>query len=252
MRIIFLFISILLFAQESFAYTFVKEKIGATRAEYFSIPHDDSYHVIASASNTGTSLRALIETVGGVAGINGAYFIPRDYTKLPDTTNTVRIIRYDGFSYSKYFPDTGPNAIFGFLHDGTPILAQNNIWWEKTLRQNYHSGMLLDIEYGIANFPILLFGARDMLSLYERTTLITEKMRAKSSKTFICRTEKNDIKMWILKNISLMNVPSVLLSLGCTDAINLDNGGSLAIYDKQKYIYGPGRNIMDGFVIVKK
>ena len=55
--------------------------------------------------------------------------------------------------------------------------------------------MLLDIEYGIANFPILLFGARDMLSLYEHTTLITEKMRAKSSKTFICRTEKNDIKM---------------------------------------------------------
>ena len=49
-----------------------------------------------------------------------------------------------------------------------------------------------------------------------------------------------------------MNVPSVLLSLGCIDAINLDNGGSLAIYDKQKYIYGPGRNIMDGFVIVKK
>ena len=63
-------------------------------------------------SNTGTSLKSLVERGKGVAGINGAYFTPRDYTGKPDTTNTVRIMLGDGKSYSKYFPDTGVNGIF--------------------------------------------------------------------------------------------------------------------------------------------
>ena len=49
----------------------------------------------------------------------------------------------------------------------------------------------------------------------------------------------------------MLDVSAFISRFGCVDAINLDNGGSLAMYDKSKYIVGPGPNIMDAFVIVK-
>lgn len=58
--------------------------------------------------------------------------------------------------------------------------------------------------------------------------------------------------MGTIDAISMLDVPLFIKKFGCVDAINLDNGGSLAMYDKKKYVVGPGRNIMDAFVIVKK
>lgn len=164
----------------------------------------------------------------------------------------MRIIDGDGFSYSRYFPDTGINGIFGFLRDSTPILVQNNIYGEKSLRDNFHSGMILELESGIANFPILLASGANLVPRYDVLGLITAKMKAISTKSFICRTEKNEVKMGTIEKISMLDLPDFIRKFGCVDAINLDNGGSLGMYDRGKYIVRPGRNIMDGFVIVKK
>jgi hypothetical protein len=186
-----------------------------------------------------------------VAGINGAYFIPRDYTNLPDSTNTVRIMNSDGFSFSRYYPDTGINGIFGFDSQNIPMLVQNNIYGEKLLRDNYNSGMLLEIKSGIANFPILLANGVNLVPRYDNLGLITAKMKVVSTKSFICRTSANDIKMGTVSKISMLDLSDFISRFGCIDAISLDNGGSLAMYDRSKYIVGPGRNIMDAFVIVK-
>jgi len=58
--------------------------------------------------------------------------------------------------------------------------------------------------------------------------------------------------MGTIEKISMLDMPTFIRQFGCVDAINLDSGGSLAMYDKKRYIIGPGRNIMDAFVIVKK
>jgi hypothetical protein len=100
--------------------------------------------------------------------MNGAYFTPRDYSGKPDMTNTVRIMNWDAKSYSQYYPDTGVNGIFGFLSDGSPILVQNNIYSEKTLRDNYNSGRLMELESGIANFPILLASGANLVPRYDK------------------------------------------------------------------------------------
>lgn len=121
-----------------------------------------------SASNTGTNLKNLIQQKNGVAGINGAYFIPKDYTGKQDNTNTIRIMNGDGFSYSKYFPDTGVNGIFGFFADGQGVLVQNNIYGESSLRDNYNSNLLLEVRDGIANFPILLASSINLIPRYEK------------------------------------------------------------------------------------
>jgi hypothetical protein len=101
----------------------------------------------------------------------------------------------DRFSYSKYFPDTGIDGIFGFSIDSSPILVQNNIWGNKAIHDNYNSSMILEIEDGIANFPILLVNGTNIVPRYEQAGLITEKMKLPSTKSFICRTKDDGIKM---------------------------------------------------------
>lgn len=247
------FLVILLFLPfATSAYSLITKTVDGHRVRVFHIPHDDSYRVTAVASNTGSTLRSLIVSGRGVAGINGAYFLPRDYTGQPDTTNTIRIMWGNGPLYSRYFPDTGVNGIFWFLRSGLPIVIQNNIYSEKTLRDNTNSGMILEVENGIANFPILLQSGSSLMARYDRAWLITEKMKVKGTKSFICRTANDDIKMGTIGSISMVDVPDFIRRFGCVDAINLDNGGSLAMYDQGKYVVGPGRNIMDAFIIVKK
>jgi hypothetical protein len=133
-------------------------------------------------------------------------------------------MRNDGFAYSRFFPDTGINGIFGFLTDNTPILVQNNIYGERSLRDNYNASMILELESGIANFPILLSSGTNLVIRYERAGLITAKMRAKSTKSFICRTEDDAVKMGTIEKISMIDVPEFIRKFGCVDAINLDNG----------------------------
>ena len=245
-------ISIFLFPLTTSAYSLITKTVDGHRVRIFHIPAGDSYRVTAVAMNTGSTLRSFVELGSGVAGINGAYFTPRDYSGKSDSTNTVRIMDGDGLSYSRYYPDTGINGIFGFLSDNTPILVQNSIYGEAKLRDNYNSGMILELVSGIANFPILLVNSVDLVPRYNQLGLITEKMKMISTKSFICRTVKDDIKMGTVEKISMLDISTFIRQFGCVDAINLDNGGSLAMYDKKRYIVGPGRNIMDAFVIVKK
>lgn len=247
-----LFIIIFWIPFSTFAYSYITKVVDGHRVRIFHIPSTDTYRVKAVAVNTGTTLQSLIKSGRGVAGINGAYFTSRDYLGNPDTTNAVRIINGAGYLYSRYFPDTGISGIFGFLFDYSPILVQNNMYGSRDLRENFNAIFLWSIESGIANFPILLANGVSLIYQYNSLGLITDKMKMEWTKSFICRTWYDDVKMGTIDSISMMDVPDFIRQFGCMDAINLDAWGSLALYDKGKYIVGPGRNVMDAFIIVRK
>jgi hypothetical protein len=127
--------------------------------------------------------------------MNGGYFDPIDYNKIRNFSHAIRIVGGDGTVFSKYFPDSGVDGIFGITKDGNPILVQNNIYGEKSLRDNYNSGAIYTIENGIASFPILIYSGKNLLPRYDDAGLITAKMKSKNAKSFICRTADNTVKM---------------------------------------------------------
>ena len=176
-------------AQKTPSWGYKNTTISGKQIRYMSVPRNSDYTVVASTSNSGASLKSLINQVGGIAGINGAYFIPRDYTKLPDSTNAPRISGGDMKTFSRFAPDTGANVLFGWDNTGEPLVVQNNIWGESLLRQNYNSGSLLQMQSGIGNFPALLINGKDTLPLYQNTSFITPKMSGRSNKSFICFTK---------------------------------------------------------------
>jgi len=243
---------ILLIPLDASAYSLITKVADGHMVRIFHIPRNDVYRVKAVASNTGTTLQALVKKGRGVAGINAAYFLSGYNTGKPDRTNAVRIVDRIGFIYSRFYPDTGISGLFGFLSDNSPILIQNNMYGPKELKENFNVRLLWGIESGIANFPILLVSGISYIFRYNELGLITDNMKKVRTNSFICRTENGDVKMGTIENISMLDVPDFIIRFGCKDAINLDSGKSLAMYDNRKYIVGPGQNIMDAFIIVRK
>lgn len=244
---------IFIFPLTTFAYSLITKVIDGHQVRIFHIPYNDRYRVKAVATNTSTSLQNLVKNGRGVAGINGAYFTWSDRILWTfERPNSVRIINGIGFLYSRLYPDTGINWIFGFLADNTPILVQNNMYGNRELRDNFGAHLIWGIESGIANFPILLVGSVSLILKYNDLGLLTDSMKNIGTKSFICRTSINDIKMGVIENISIFEVSDFILRFDCVDAINLDATTSLTMYDKKRYIIGPGRNILDAFIIVKK
>lgn len=217
--------------------------------EYISIPKNSPFKVIAAASNTAKPLLNFIKENGAIGWINGAYFDA--YTKTPNSKST-RIINGDINTFSEFKDDTGANVIFGFDKNGDVIIAQNMIWWNKRPANNFNSDKISQIEYGIANFPLFLYNGKNIYIEYESAGLIDRKMLSKSAKNFICRTSNNDIFLGQIRSISMQNVTPILMEMWCQDALNLDSGGSSAMYFDNKFQFGPGRNIMDAFVIVPR
>jgi len=44
----------------------------------------------------------------------------------------------------------------------------------------------------------------------------------------------------------------VFKSLGATGALNLDTGGSAALYNSGRYVVGPGRDLPNAIIFAKK
>ena len=56
----------------------------------------------------------------------------------------------------------------------------------------------------------------------------------------------------VVHNATVAEVAHVLKTLGLDGALNLDSGGSTALWYNGRYIDGPGRNIPDAILFLRK
>ena len=231
-------ICFLIFSASSFtnANELIDRTVDGYKARMLKITPNSGYKIVVSATNEATTLDALVKKVGGVSGVNGAFFCPKDYPQCGGVSfsNAMRMVQGDSKTYSKYAPDTGINGFFGFDAAGGPILLKNSIWAGNP-STNFNTGALNRCENGISNFPIYLSEGKNMLSLYHSTE-IDAKMRAKSLKNFICSMADGTILMGGVQNITVFAMPNLLKKFSCQNAIALDSGGSTAMIYSGKYV----------------
>lgn len=58
-------------------------------------------------------------------------------------SNTLRVVGGSATPYSKYYPDTGINGLFGFDAQNNPILLKQSIW-AGDARTNFNTEALSD------------------------------------------------------------------------------------------------------------
>ncbi|MFH1244709.1 MAG: phosphodiester glycosidase family protein [bacterium] len=178
------------------------------------------------------SLAEHIAKSGGFAGINGAYFCPPDYAQCQGKTNSFDTLAVNGRNKLVFNRD---NNVYSTI----PLVAAYNTnlsFYDQTVQWG------VDTSGGgaIANFPRLL---RDGV---EATT----EENGKGTRGFV-GAKDGSIVIGHVFAASYADAAATLRALGLQNALNLDGGGSSALWYEGAYKVGPGRLLPTAIVLVR-
>lgn len=178
------------------------------------------------------SLAEHIAASHGFAGINGSYFCPPDYPKCQGKVNSFDTLAMNGRSKAVL---NRANNVYSVV----PLMAAygNNLsFYDQTVQWGVDNGST----GALANHPRLL---RD-------SNVATGDDSGKGVRGFIGKKD-NVIVIGHVYSASLLDTAEVLKTLGLSNAMNLDGGGSTALWYEGSYKAGPGRSLPNAIVLVK-
>jgi exopolysaccharide biosynthesis protein len=183
------------------------------------------------------SLSDYISRSGGFAGVNGPYFCPAEYPSCAGKTNSFDTLMMNKkktyFNSDNNVYSVVPAVIFS--GNGARFVGKSQEWGRDT-----------GVDAGIAAQPMLLSGGDIRFGGSG-----DPKQGSKGSRAFI-GTKDNTVYIGVVRGATVAEVAIVLKAMGLQNALNLDSGGSTALFANGKYIAGPGRNTPFGIVLVRK
>ena len=217
---------------------------------------DGEHFVVASvADEWWETIQSLTKKVWWTSSINWAFFCPKDYSNCDNTFSYYeRVFKWDGASYSQFWPDTSIRWIFWFTQDWNPLFVQNKISdTDAWLISNINSDRIWDLYFWISNFPVLLINWDDVTAW--ASEYIDSKMTWRWNRNFICSTQDwKTIYMWVVWTMNVRNMAKYLKeNFGCYNALFLDAWASSAMVYSWKVLAQGNRNIItDAFVVVDR
>jgi len=174
---------------------------------------------------------------GAFAGINGPYFCPASYPGCAGKTNSFDTLLMNKnktyFNSDNNVYSTVPAVIFS---DSSGRFVGQSLEW----------GRDTGVDSVIASQPMLLSGGNVIYGGDDEV-----KRAGKGSRSFI-GTKGSTAYIGVVHNANVAEVARVLKAMGLEYALNLDSGGSTALWSGGRYIVGPGRSTPFGILFVNK
>jgi len=183
------------------------------------------------------SLGSYAARSGAFAGINGPYFCPASYPSCAGKANSFDTLLMNRNKY--YFNSdnnvysTVPAVIFS--GNSGRFVGASQEWGRDT-----------GVDSVVASQPLLTLNGNRVFGGDGEP-----KRSGKGSRSFI-GTSGNTVYIGVVHNVSAAEMAHVLQTLGISSSLNLDSGGSTALWNSGKYIVGPGRNTPFGLLLVSK
>ncbi len=182
------------------------------------------------------SLGDYVSRSGAYAGVNGSYFCPASYESCRGKTNSFDTLAMNKnkvyLNSANNVYSTVPAVIFGY---GTIRFVGQSLEWG---RDTGADGVL-------ANYPILVQGGN---IAYSGSS--DGKLTNKGSRSFVGAIGST-VYIGVVFNATVEEVAYTLKAMGMQDALNLDDGGSTALWSGG-YKVGPGRGIPNAILFVQK
>lgn len=221
----------------------VSSEIGDFLVDIVSADLNSTRVIVDTASDSDCSndcpvlpLADYVSRNGGFAGVNGSYFCPASYPSCQGKTNTFDTLLMNKnkvyFNSENNVYSTVPVAIFGS-------------GWARFMGRSLDWGRDTNVDGVIANQPLLLSGGNIAFGGDG-----DPKKGSKGTRSFV-GVNGSTIYIGVVHNATVAEVAYALKSLGLTDALNLDSGGSTALWSGG-YKIGPGRNIPNAVIFVRK
>lgn len=182
------------------------------------------------------SLASFIGENGGFAGINGTYFCPPDYASCAGKVNSYDMPIYSTTLKKWLNQDKLPwfnRAMFAFA-GSTPYFYQ----------QTYQYGSLGGLTAAIANFPGLVYNGGKIVGNYT----LTSAQNTKGNRGGIA-TKGGTVYLVVARSASVSDLANIMIAMGVTHGLNLDGGGSSALYYNGSYKVGPGRSLPNAVIL---
>lgn len=181
------------------------------------------------------SLSEYVSRNGGFAGVNGTYFCPQDYASCAGQENTfdLLVMNKDGtyFNSDNNVYSNNPAVIFG--NGYIRFITAASQWGRDTSPNGV-----------ISNFPLLVFNSQVYFGGDD-----DPKKGSKGGRSFIAN-KGTKVYIGVVHNATVAESARVLHALGMENAMNLDNGGSTALW-YGGYKVGPGRNIPNAIIFAQ-
>lgn len=203
-------------------------------------------------------LRTYIQRRKAVAGIHGSYFCPRDYPKCAKEIGFYYYAVYNSFSKVmindrriKYTPD--PIVAFDTTSRPFMLTPLNTYKSAASLTEDLATRSLAaggsgKLQAAISNGPWLVHDGKARRSF---RTLDTKQTTVKTMRGVLA-WQGARVYLMIVKRATVPDAGAVVATMGMDNAMNLDGGGSTALYYNGKYLDGPGRDLPNSILIVKK
>lgn len=183
------------------------------------------------------SLADYVSRNGAYAGINGSFFCPPEYPSCAGKTNSFDTLLMNRnkhyFNSDNNVYSTIPAVIFS---PGSARFVGRSLEW----------GRDTGVDSVIANYPQLLAGGN--ITFTEAPN--EPKFGQRGARGFIA-TKGNMVYIGDVFNATMGESAKVMKALGMDNALNLDEGGSTALWSGG-YKAGPGRNIPNVVLFVNR
>ena len=226
----------------------MQERLNTSSHDVIKVTLDWTHKIVVNAVQNGQSPKAvktLMDEVGWVSAINGAFF---DAYSANKSSDMIAIVNWT--KRSVYGDDLWETrALFWFQYDWTPILATNAT--RSRGNGNWVNSEFSKVQYGLAMHVLIVNWTNVSYNNSEMNN--DKKQWWAATKEFICSTQdKSTVYFWRVYNVTFVWLAEyVQRTFGCYDAIQLDAWGSTAIYFEWEKIAWPGRNVMDAFVVIE-
>jgi len=195
----------------------------------------------ASTSDCGNDCPVLplseyVSRNGAYAGINGTYFCPASYASCAGKTNTFDLLV---MNKDKYYFNSGNNV---YSNNPAVIFGSGYIRFVTAASQ---WGRDTGADGVLSNYPLTVFNSQVNFGGDD-----DPKKGSKGGRSFVGNIG-NTVYIGVVHNATVAEAGRVLQAMGMENALNLDNGGSTALYSGG-YKVGPGRNLPNVILFVAK
>lgn len=173
---------------------------------------------------------------GASAGINGSYFCPATYPACANKKNSFDTLLMN--KNKKYF--NSDNNVYSTVP--AVIFSGSSV---RFVSQSLQWGRDTGVDSVLANYPLLVSGKN--LATGDSSD---EKLAATGNRAFVAN-KGNMVYIGVVRGVSVVGAGKVLVAMGMDNALNLDSGGSTALWSGG-YKYGPGRDIPNAILFVKR
>jgi hypothetical protein len=193
-------------------------------------------------------LKTYIEENGAAVGIHGAYACPPDYAECADQINAFQSPVFNSVADKMVNEDNlkfFDRPVMVATTDGELRYFHRASQFGNSV-QEFESVTGTTVQSAIGNWPSLV---ENGISVAENEPT-EDKFVIPATRGGIGYNADN-IFLVVATNATMVNFASIFVTLGATNALNLDGGGTTAMYLDGAYKFGPGR-LLSNVILFKE